>query len=356
MFFTCYWRGSLSAAFFCTVFCTLFLWFRLCSFVYHNAEGSTKMEEKSIPFETYNIKLHKNCVIHWQNTKHSPSTSENLTRKNSGTLSSQSISKIKFMVNVMCDAAKPKKVYSKLEDRTYNFKISFITLTLSNTQTHSDNYIRKFLLEPFIRTCRRKYNMVTYIWKAESQFNGNIHFHITTDTFIHHKQVRKYWNKLQRKHGYINTNDDPPSTEIKSVKSIKNLPAYLCKYISKNQSYAKIFSLHCSTDDKEHFYRSELYSVIEDGKKMMWQQHRKVHCKLYDASSNLKSFNTIISEWVDWKRYYKIKCQMMQSHIIKWNNNVAILRHNDASLPEWNSLISSFKTNTDTYHEIASMF
>ncbi len=111
-----------------------------------------------------------------------------------------------------------------------------MTLTLPSTQKHSDRYVLEKCLQPFIRTMRRKYRMHHYLWRAERQKNGNLHFHICLNQFIHHRQVRKHWNRLMRKHGYIDTaiNADPPSTEIKSVKKEINLAAYIAKYIAKS--------------------------------------------------------------------------------------------------------------------------
>jgi len=67
------------------------------------------------------------------------------------------------------------------------YKLTFITLTLPSKQAHTDEEIKKVPFANFLQTLRRKYNMKYYIWKAEKQNNGNIHFHIITNSFIHHK-------------------------------------------------------------------------------------------------------------------------------------------------------------------------
>src|SRR5690554_5071199 len=60
----------------------------------------------------------------------------------------------------------------------------FITLTLSSKQVHDDNFIKRNLLNNFIIYMGRKFDMKNYLWKAEKQKNGSIHFHIVTDVYI----------------------------------------------------------------------------------------------------------------------------------------------------------------------------
>ena len=118
---------------------------------------------------------------------------------------------------------------------------------------------------------RRDFGMLHYVWRAEKQINGNIHFHILTNVFIPHSTLRKKWNRIQDKLGYVTayskemqscrsfgdyynkyinqgsytqlmrryllgkaTNwHNPNSTDIHSVKKVRNLPAYLSKYLCK---------------------------------------------------------------------------------------------------------------------------
>ncbi len=117
-----------------------------------------------------------------------------------------------------------------------------ITLTLPAPQGgHSDTFIKSKLLAPWLQYAKYKYKLKNYVWKAEAQVNGNIHFHITTDTFIHYKSLRDSWNKQCARYGYIDAFEhshghrDPNSTDVHAVKKVKNLGAYLCKYLAKNE-------------------------------------------------------------------------------------------------------------------------
>ena len=132
--------------------------------------------------------------------------------------------------------------------KTVSHKISFITLTMPNSDKSKDNkYCQKNLLEPMLREFRRNYGMKSYIWKLELQENGNIHYHITTDFIISHNVLRKKWNKLLDRNKMLEGfkkeygHDNPNSTDIHSVQNVRNLEAYLVKYICKEtQNESKI--------------------------------------------------------------------------------------------------------------------
>lgn len=148
---------------------------------------------------------------------------------------------MKNAINWLLLAAPKKWVFQKSTSRRFQFKINFITLTLPTAdQKHSDTYIKRELLHPFLISMGYSHNLKNYIWKAEVTKNGVIHFHITTDTFVHWKDIRRCWNKQLSRHGYIDEFEskhghrDPNSTDVHAVKNVKNLGAYMCKYLTKN--------------------------------------------------------------------------------------------------------------------------
>ncbi len=166
-----------------------------------------------------------------------------------------------------------KTVHSPTTKKKFKFKISFITLTLASKQIHSDNEIKKELLNQFLIEARKKWNVDKYVWRAEKQMNGNIHFHIVVDKFIQYDRLRKVWNRIQNKLGYVDRYAEdqkvfhsggfkfrkqfaktwsyakqkkayhegmacnwinPNSTDIHSVSKVRNLANYIGKYCSKN--------------------------------------------------------------------------------------------------------------------------
>ena len=146
---------------------------------------------------------------------------------------------------LMCYADK-KKVYQRERKVKFNYLIGFVTLTLSAKQSHSDKVIKKTLLHQFLTEARWRWGVIHYVWKAEKQRNGNIHFHIVTDKFIPYRELRDCWNRIQSKLGYISRfaechgHADPNSTDIHSVAKIKNVAAYVKKYMSKHEDEEQI--------------------------------------------------------------------------------------------------------------------
>lgn len=148
-----------------------------------------------------------------------------------GEISKKANKNIKNAVNWMLASTKLKRVYRKSDNTHFFFRIAFFTLTLPSKQKHTDNEIKEKVLQPFVTYARNRWKMKNYLWRAESQKNGNVHFHFTTDIFIHHAELNRIWNLQLLKLGYIG---GKPSTEIHAVKNVNNLGAYLAKYMSKN--------------------------------------------------------------------------------------------------------------------------
>jgi hypothetical protein len=156
-------------------------------------------------------------------------------------------------------------------------------LTLPSPQKHTDLELKRLLLNRFLVYIQKKYNVKNFVWKAESQNNGNIHFHILVDRFIKWKKVRAYWNKILDQTGYIEPfflkygHRDPNSTDIhglykdKQGKQIGNIGAYLAKYMSKNEDLKRGIDGRlwgCSDNLK----KVESFKILVDGA-WDWRQY-----------------------------------------------------------------------------------
>lgn len=122
-------------------------------------------------------------------------------------------------------------------------KASFITLTLPSKQVHDDNTIKRQILQPFLSECKRLLNLKFYIWTAETQANGNIHFHIITPSYINKYTLQTTWNRHAETLGYVSrsSSKNPPSTNVKGVSNTGKAIAYITKYLSKgNKDRRKI--------------------------------------------------------------------------------------------------------------------
>ena len=149
-----------------------------------------------------------------------------------GEISQQSARKIRNAVEWLLAAASEKYVYSKKTKRLHKWKLSFLTLTLPTQGNKTDLEI-KSLLNSFLTLAKYNYGLRSYIWKAEPQKRGAIHFHITSDCYMWKNSVRFEWNRLLSKSGLLNGHTDAPSTKIHSTYKVKNMAAYLTKYFIK---------------------------------------------------------------------------------------------------------------------------
>lgn len=189
-----------------------------------------------------------------------------------GKISKVAKRKMSRAVDYLTHIVPKKKYFHPYYKRSGEYFLNFITLTLSSEQIHTDNEIKSNLLEPFLNTCRQKWKVLSYIWRAEKQKNGNIHFHLITDRFIPWNKLRNGWNMHQQKLGYItryrdnqmewhkngftyrpelsktmsrsqqyhaykeginNQWSNPNSTDVHGLRTINDAKAYLTKYITK---------------------------------------------------------------------------------------------------------------------------
>jgi len=136
--------------------------------------------------------------------------------------------------------------YDKKKAREEQQYLTFVTLTLPIKQRHTDKVLRKCLVR-FIENLTRVKDVQHYIWKAEPQKNGNIHFHVLIDRSVPNKEIQRLWNNQLNTLDYIDdykaknrTLSEPPTTDIHSLKNVKNTAHYLMKYMTKNETYKRL--------------------------------------------------------------------------------------------------------------------
>jgi hypothetical protein len=161
------------------------------------------------------------------------------SRKAGGVVSSQAKRKLEKSIEYLVTISREKKQFERLSGKTVIFRTAFLTLTLPSKQLHSDKVIINRCLNSFLNEIRQYHAVKHYVWRAELQKNGNIHFHILTDTFIPWYEARNRWNRIVNKLGYVdrfqakNGKKTPNSTDIHSTRKIKDLKKYLSKYMAK---------------------------------------------------------------------------------------------------------------------------
>lgn len=206
---------------------------------------------------------------------------ENLSLKNHAfILSPASKRKMSDSINSLYALSPSRTIKTYKGKFIYNFRCSFVTLTLPSPQCHPDAMFKSECLHHLFVELRRFYNVENYLWKAELQGNGNIHFHIITDQYLDYFAVRNRWNRILNKYGYVDRyaakwvgiglrdyityceisasrfpNAKPPdrvkmvnawregvrtkwtrpnSVDVKPVRSARELSAYLSKYLGKS--------------------------------------------------------------------------------------------------------------------------
>lgn len=204
--------------------------------------------------------------------KHDLSKEANQTK---GRLSDLSIRRLRYAVQLLDECSPWVIISNEYVNEPYPFKLAFLTLTLPCRQGgHSDEFIKRTCLMPFITALQKKFGDFSYVWKAETQDNGNIHFHLTLNAWIYHRKLREAWNRRLKAVGYLDeyrreqrkwhsggfkprpelfktwsleqqgkaydygmrTNwSDPNTIDVHSVLKIDNLAAYLIKYMSKKE-------------------------------------------------------------------------------------------------------------------------
>lgn len=187
--------------------------------------------------------------------------------------------KITRSIDYLTYLAQSKRLPYTAHGKGLSFRLNFVTLTLSSEQIHTDNEISTKLLHPFLQSLRQKWNVTNYIWRAEKQGNGSLHYHIITDKFISWNELRNVWNRQQQRLGYITRYrenqklwhrggfhfrpelapkwsraaqlkayldglrhdwNSPNSTDVHALKLVSNVKAYFKKYMTKEGQNSNI--------------------------------------------------------------------------------------------------------------------
>ena len=167
-------------------------------------------------------------------------TTDSPNNQYSGSLTPFAKRKLKRAIQLLVASSKDKEAPNFKTGGTFKFKVNFITLTLPAPQGNiSDKELKSQCLDPWIKRMRRQLKLNNYVWRAERQENGNLHFHFITDTYLHYQKIRDNWNEVLNKFNFINEFEakhghrNPNSTDVHAVWKVKNLTQYFIKYMSK---------------------------------------------------------------------------------------------------------------------------
>lgn len=211
--------------------------------------------------------------------KRNSKSNKNLNRGfRSAGISDATMRKIKLSARTLAFMAEPRNIRNS-KGLIVIHKISFITLTLPAEQFHTDQELTAGMLGMFFDRARKMGLLSNYVWRAEKQENGNIHYHILTDTYAPFSLFRRVWYLCLIKFGYLqkyqekfvnqsfeeyskldfnkkrnpadvarayargvrNGWSEPPSVQVDYESDSKNLEGYLAKYFSKSAEEKGLF-------------------------------------------------------------------------------------------------------------------
>jgi hypothetical protein len=208
----------------------------------------------------------------------------------SGKVTGHAQKRIMHCVDLLLQLSPPRLITNEVSGRPEMHTLSFITLTIPANEKHlTASEGHKLLLAPWLLMMKRKANMTTYLWKAEFQKNGQLHYHITTPSWIHYSIIKNNWNNLLSKKGMLQNwfsrfpDKMPNSTDVHKVYKMDNIGAYLRKYLSKSdqniETKGKIWD--CSQNLKSN----KNFSIPIDGS--FWYLWNHPAMLLYDRCSVL---------------------------------------------------------------------
>lgn len=230
-------------------------------------------------------KSYKNSLGFWEykeRTKSSNQSSNKLKKQfHNFTISKNSQRNLRQKIEYLFLYAKSRKIKTYNGKKLPSFKVVFLTLKLPSKQRHPSSQIITDCLQPFMDLLRKRLGMKNYVYRVEYQNNGNIHFHICTDTYVDYYFAQKHWNKMLEKLGYITAFSDkmskmsfkdyyerygvdfkgnkidfevvkqryikgkkskwrnPNSVDVKNAKGGDNIAYYISKYFAKEEKGAK---------------------------------------------------------------------------------------------------------------------
>lgn len=157
------------------------------------------------------------------------------TRKEpDGKLSPNARRKMKNAIRWLIACSPDKKGFNKQTKKWEPYRINLITLTFKHNM--QDDAKARMLLVMWLEMARYRWSLERYVWKAEPQERGAIHFHIATGMYIPHKEIQYTWNRLLAKHELAQPYAN--STDVHACFNVRNLEAYLTEYLMNDDKHA----------------------------------------------------------------------------------------------------------------------
>jgi hypothetical protein len=201
-----------------------------------------------------------------------------------------------------CEMVRMRAETMRLQKKKMEHYPVFVTLTLPSTQEDTDIKIKRDLLNKFLIYGVRKSRFEQYIWKAEKQKNGNIHFHLLTDKFYSKTNLQADWNGILKSTSYMQRfsekfgHENPPSTHVTKIGTSVRLAEYLSKYVSKSENIGGRL-MGCSDKLKTINYPTLDELMTHPDLSVQSKKICKAHI-LNAIEQNIKIKKTFSTEWM----------------------------------------------------------
>jgi hypothetical protein len=252
-------------------------------------------DERKIVFSGYHVKIQPEVLtlfpqfekIGFTKKTRSVNSMANLKLKRANNVvSEKSRKRMKAGMAWLRRAARWKTVQDLYGGKQWYFKMTFFTLTISaENPDKSTTEIKADLLEPFLAYARAHLGLGSYIWKAERTEAGTLHFHFVCDTFILSYALRKSWNRLQRKKGYLEGfyrrygHYNAPCENIRAISDQSTIDSEIGKYVAKSDDQGELiegrlwgcsYNLSEAIDTKEFIENgTPAMEIVNEWSKMM---------------------------------------------------------------------------------------
>lgn len=157
----------------------------------------------------------------------------------SGRVTNGAVKRMKRCISILVQKSPRRYIWNPVAGKSHHFRIAFVTLTVADQSKKTDADVYRECLAPWLRWARR-IGMKDYVWRAELQKRGAIHYHLATNVFMPWQPVRDTWNKYQKRFGYLQRfgrehgHFRPNSTDVHSVAKVHDIEAYMGKYMAKD--------------------------------------------------------------------------------------------------------------------------
>ena len=272
------------------------------------------------------LQVRANCCIGYRDRSVMPShrkksilTQNFKGRKTySGDVTESAAKRIRRTISCFLQKSPRKIVYNPITNRKQIFQLGFLTLTVPDLTSNDQSLYYKNLLKPLLRSLAGRFGKFEYVWKAEVQSRGSIHYHVTLNQFIPYTYIRDKWNELLLTNGLMTDycikyqNENPNSIDIHSVRNISNLEAYLVKYCCKSNKdgyYFKGKVWGCSESLKGVKYFSDWIST---------EAKDKIQSVIAKGGLFIKYMDNCVI--LKFKKGYQLKdiCSILNDRYRKW--------------------------------------